>query len=640
MEYLTMKKKIGILEHAFAAAVGAYYSINLTKNLVPGSMYQVIGDTEYSLNEQMNLPENARFSDVVKYWGNKLSPEEQENYFEFFSISNLLTKFQDGQTHVFHRYWTQSAVFEPMLAEQHIVMYKDEENEDILAVSYVLDLTQKFKEEKYKKELEKKQQELEEALQEARQVRKLRELQVALKAVDDILDNIALLDNISSEDELNQVMPDLLAALGRYSVSDRAYIFTWTSPERNVLRMTHEWCAEGVSPTMGDMQNLKMEDMPNWSLRLNNGEAIISKDWDVEKEKTPEEYTLFDGQDIHSLIVIPILSSKKLNGYIGFDNPEQSKTALSVRLLTSVGGHIGGLKENLFMMKELEKKQESLKESLDEIGKEKKILEALSVDYTSVYYCDLLNDTILAVKECDYTNSVLSEKDIIYGLRSYSYRLQYYYDHYVIHESAPDFLQKLSADSLRKYLTKNNRFGYRFRTRPNKAGQQCFEVQIVRLSDSDGFKVVMGYRYIDDIIAEQEKQKIQLENALANATLNSEIIDSISKIYWLIYRMDLMTGIYEEVSAGHEMHKLTGKRGNTEEVFKEICGTIVSKQHQKMMEKFLDTSTLAKRLRDTESIAMEYCASSGSWHLARFIVKKRDKEGNVINVLYVVRQID
>ena len=563
-----MKKKIGILEHAFAAAVGAYYSINLTKNLVPGSMYQVIGDTEYSLNEQMNLPENARFSDVVKYWGNKLSPEEQENYFEFFSISNLLTKFQDGQTHVFHRYWTQSAVFEPMLAEQHIVMYKDEENEDILAVSYVLDLTQKFKEEKYKKELEKKQQELEEALQEARQVRKLRELQVALKAVDDILDNIALLDNISSEDELNQVMPDLLAALGRYSVSDRAYIFTWTSPERNVLRMTHEWCAEGVSPTMGDMQNLKMEDMPNWSLRLNNGEAIISKDWDVEKEKTPEEYTLFDGQDIHSLIVIPILSSKKLNGYIGFDNPEQSKTALSVRLLTSVGGHIGGLKENLFMMKELEKKQESLKESLDEIGKEKKILEALSVDYTSVYYCDLLNDTILAVKECDYTNSVLSEKDIIYGLRSYSYRLQYYYDHYVIHESAPDFLQKLSADSLRKYLTKNNRFGYRFRTRPNKAGQQCFEVQIVRLSDSDGFKVVMGYRYIDDIIAEQEKQKIQLENALANATLNSEIIDSISKIYWLIYRMDLMTGIYEEVSAGHEMHKLTGKRGNTEEVFK------------------------------------------------------------------------
>ena len=48
-----------------------------------------------------------------------------------------------------------------------------------------------------------------------------------------------------------------------------------------------------------------------------------------------------------------------------------------------------------------------------------------------------------------YTNSVLSEKDIVEGVRSYSFRLQYYYDHYVVHESAPDFLHKLSAEYLR-----------------------------------------------------------------------------------------------------------------------------------------------------------------------------------------------
>lgn len=58
------------------------------------------------------------------------------------------------------------------------------------------------------------------------------------------------------------------------------------------------------------------------------------------------------------------------------------------------------------------------------------------------------------------------------------------------------------------------------------------------------------------------------------------------------------------------------------------------------MEKFLDLSTLEERLQDTESIAMEYCSSSGSWHLGRFIVKKRNEKGKVINVLYVVRQID
>lgn len=32
----TSKKKIDILEHIIAAVAGAYYNINLTRNLVPG----------------------------------------------------------------------------------------------------------------------------------------------------------------------------------------------------------------------------------------------------------------------------------------------------------------------------------------------------------------------------------------------------------------------------------------------------------------------------------------------------------------------------------------------------------------------------------------------------------------------------
>ena len=226
------------------------------------------------------------------------------------------------------------------------------------------------------------------------------------------------------------------------------------------------------------------------------------------------------------------------------------------------------------------------------------------------------------------------------GLDSYSFRIQYYFDEFVIRESAPDFLEKLSADYLKEYLAHNERFAYRFRAKPNAAGQQYFEVQIVQLEDASGFKTVMGYRFVDDIVAEQEAQKVSLENALAAATLNSEIIDSISKIYWLIYRMDLVQGTYEEISAGQEMHRLTGKRGMIKEVFKNVRETIVCEEHQEIMEKFLDTTTLADRLSETESVGIEYRAANGSWHLGRFIVKKRDGSGRVTNVLYVVREID
>ena len=46
----TSKKKINILEHTLAAVAGAYYNINLTKNLVPGEMYQVVDGKEYNVN--------------------------------------------------------------------------------------------------------------------------------------------------------------------------------------------------------------------------------------------------------------------------------------------------------------------------------------------------------------------------------------------------------------------------------------------------------------------------------------------------------------------------------------------------------------------------------------------------------------
>ena len=164
MKFLTMKKKMQVLEHAFAASAGAYYSINLTQNLVPGAMYQVIDDEEYSINEQIGMPNNAAFSDVVEYWGKKLDESEKKAYFDFFKISHLLEHYQNGEKHVWHRYWTKTALFEPMLAEQHIVMYDDEENGDVLAISYVLDQTEEFRKEQYNKMLEQKNNELEKML--------------------------------------------------------------------------------------------------------------------------------------------------------------------------------------------------------------------------------------------------------------------------------------------------------------------------------------------------------------------------------------------------------------------------------------------------------------------------------------------
>ena len=137
----TCKKKIKIMEHALSASAGAYYNINITQNLVPGTMYQVIDDVEYSINEAIGFPDNCRYWDVIEYWGKQLAEEQQPAYFAFFDMAHLTECFEKGEEHIFHRYWTKDSLGAPMLAEQHVVMYRDLTNNDLLAITYVLDLT-------------------------------------------------------------------------------------------------------------------------------------------------------------------------------------------------------------------------------------------------------------------------------------------------------------------------------------------------------------------------------------------------------------------------------------------------------------------------------------------------------------------
>ncbi len=459
------------------------------------------------------------------------------------------------------------------------------------------------------------------------------ELQGVLFAVDEVMKNTALLDNIKSEAELDQVMPELLASLGKYAQADRSYIFELKPGSADVLHMTHVWCAEGISPTPTEMQDIPLSSVPNWFSVLNTEGIIVSYDAESDKEKWPKEYALFSGQGVESIILIPLVSGGMVTGYMGIDNPDSNRAELTVSLLKGISGHISGLKENLHMMKKLE-------ESLAALNKEKNILDALSIDYTSIYYCDLINDTFIPVKCENYNNAAVAVRKMAEESGSYSSCIQYYFEHFVVRESAPDFLEKLDAEHLIEHLSKNKRFAYKYRVSPNKAGQQYFEVQVVRLAEEEGFKAIMGYRYIDDLAAGQERLQTRLENALAEATLNSEIIGSISKLYWLIYRIDLVEKTYEEVSAADETHKLTGRKGYIADIMQGMYNTIVSDEHRPMMREFWDISTLSERLKDTDSVVVEYKTRTGSWNLARIIAKKRDHAGNVLNALYVVRKID
>ena len=133
------------LEESVFAIADGYCVINLTKNIVRGSMYQVVNGKKYNLNEQLGLPENSNLQRLVDAWALTIPEEGLKDFLHEFNRERLLNRFENGERHISFRYWTRTATFEPMLAEDHMALYREEETGDVIAVNYVLDRTEHYR---------------------------------------------------------------------------------------------------------------------------------------------------------------------------------------------------------------------------------------------------------------------------------------------------------------------------------------------------------------------------------------------------------------------------------------------------------------------------------------------------------------
>lgn len=221
----------------------------------------------------------------------------------------------------------------------------------------------------------------------------------------------------------------------------------------------------------------------------------------------------------------------------------------------------------------------------------------------------------------------------------YSKELKYYYDHFVIKESAPDFLETFDCQNLIGELKTRDKISRRYQSRENANRHQYFEIRATRLPSSTDFPVLIAFRHVDEIIKEERNHQRELEDSLAEVKMNNEIISAISKIYYMIYRIDLQDFYYEEITGGSENHRFTGMKGTAAAHITSDSSEKVASKYRAMVKQFYDLSTLKKRLEKEESIAVDYLATDNNWHLARFIVQSRAEDGTARQVLLVIRVI-
>lgn len=285
---------------------------------------------------------------------------------------------------------------------------------------------------------------------------------------------------------------------------------------------------------------------------------------------------------------------------------------------------------------------EELQSTLRDLTKEKRLLDRLTYDFTACYFVDLNSGRAEIVKISGTSNAhhLLGRGkegqsiDFPGLVRTYAAAFT------LSAADAQDMRDFFDLGHLRDALSRKDRLTYRYESLPNKDGKRYYEGQITRVQhEGQIFTALLGFRYIDDTIAQELAYEEVLEEALEEARLNNEIISAISKIYVSIYRVNLIDDSYEEVSCEGEQHTVHATTPGANAYFARLCEEQVDEDYKTAVESFLNLTSVSARLAKEEYVGIEYQMADKNWHTARFIAKHRDQEGRATHVLLVTSSV-
>ena len=313
-----------------------------------------------------------------------------------------------------------------------------------------------------------------------------------LDYMDEILHKISSMSQAENEKQLDNMIPSILKSIGKYTAADRAYVFEWNSEKKESFKNTFEWCAAGIEPQIQNLQEVPVCLMQNWVETFIQKKNIIIYDLEEIAKETPQEYEILKPQNIHSLIAVPIYTNHKFIGFIGLDNPDLNQDRVSMNLLSDVGCHLGSVRENLRMMRELMIKN--------------RILSGLSRDYMTAFVLNLDTDEYEFVFN-QKTNHAQKHEEF----RAFSDYVDAYASAFALPEFRDVMRRELDSNEIKKHFETEDEYHFSFETSPNAAGLSCFQAHIVKEYEEGSHFAFLGFRSIDEIVQKERFYKDALQ---------------------------------------------------------------------------------------------------------------------------------
>ncbi len=161
-------------------------------------------------------------------------------------------------------------------------------------------------------------------------VRDISEKRRAEEAIEYRMEFERLIATISSDfinvpaDEVDNEIGHVLQLLGEFAGVDRCYIFQFSS-DGDTMSNTHEWCAEDIQPMIEHLKDVPRQAF-EWSLKMIEKNEVVHvprvADLGPEAQAEKEE---FEREGIKSMIIVPMVYSDTIIGFIGFDSVKMEK---------------------------------------------------------------------------------------------------------------------------------------------------------------------------------------------------------------------------------------------------------------------------------------------------------------------------
>ncbi|MBQ6442036.1 MAG: diguanylate cyclase [Lachnospiraceae bacterium] len=133
---------------------------------------------------------------------------------------------------------------------------------------------------------------------------------------------------------------------------------------------------------------------------------------------------------------------------------------------------------------------------------------------------------------------------------------------------------------------------------------------------------------------EMSKRQIRTQD------LNTQL-QSVAGIYTCLHIVDLPTDTYAEIRSNTEdvSRMLQGRNERAKDTMRIMLNYLTDPDSRNEMLEFADFDTLDERMKDTDTITVEFKNNKGRWCRGRFVVVERGLSGKLKKVLWMVEDI-